>query len=180
METEYSEYRRVVEELFATKNKLAQAEEELSSLKAKKEKRRKKNEDSHFLNTLLRLRAKLKHQEGVNASLIRRVILKCLIKENYSNVEFFSKYVARINRLLAFKTFTEECEKHSPELKPEFVAQHVVLAGDAKINDVFKNGLVKSFDSKLLLMTDAIFTENELESLKLKDLSDGELNGLVD
>lgn len=173
-------YREVVEELFATKNKLAQVEEELNSLKAKREKRRKKNGDSHFLNILLRLRAKLKYQEGVNARLIRRVILKCLIKEGYSNVEFFSKYVSRINRLMAFKTFTEECEKHSPVLKPEFVAQHVVLAGDAKMNDVFKNGLVKAFDAKLLLMTEAIFNENELESLKLKDLAENEINQLVD
>lgn len=169
--SEYTDFRSVVEELFATKNKLAQAEEELSSLKAKRDRKRKPNPDSKFLKVLVRSRARLKHQEGVNAGLIRRVVLKALVKEEYSNMEFFSKYADCMNRLMGYTPFIEDCKQHAPETEPGIIAQHVVLAGEAKINLVMKKGLVVAFDKKLLRMTEAIFTKEELKDLQYKSLS---------
>lgn len=169
--SEYTDFRSVVEELFATKNKLAQAEEELSSLKAKRDRKRKPNPDSKFLKVLVRSRARLKHQEGVNAGLIRRVVLKALVKEEYSNMEFFSKYADCMNRLMGYTPFIEDCKKHAPETEPGIIAQHVVLAGEAKINLVMKKGLIVAFDKKLLRMTEAIFTKEELKDLQYESLS---------
>ena len=169
--SDYTDFKSVVEELIATKNKLAEAEEELALLKANRDRKRKPNPDSKFLNVLVRSRARLKHQEGVNAGLIRRVVLKALVKENYSNMEFFSKYADCMNRLMGYTPFIEDCKKHAPETEPSIIAQHVVLAGEAKINLVMKKGLVESFDKKLLRMTEAIFTENELEKLQYENLS---------
>lgn len=167
----FDNYRELVEKLINTENELAQAKEELALLKANRERKRKSNPDSKFLNVLVRSRAKLAHQEGVNAELTRRIVLKALVKENYSNMEFFSKYADCMNRLMGYTPFIEDCKKHAPETEPSIIAQHVVLAGEAKINLVMKKGLVESFDKKLLRMTEAIFTENELEKLQYENLS---------
>ena len=51
MET-YSEFRKVVEELIATQNKLAQVEKELETLKSKRESKRRANPDSAFNSVL--------------------------------------------------------------------------------------------------------------------------------
>lgn len=173
-------YRELVERLINTENELKQAKEELILLKAKRDRKRKPNPDSKFLNVLVRSRARLKHQEGVNAGLIRRVVLKALVKEEYSNMEFFSKYADCMNRLMGYTPFVEDCKKHAPETEPSIIAQHVVLAGEAKINLVMKKGLVESFDKKLLRMTEAIFTEDELRKLQQESLSEETIGQLTE
>lgn len=178
--SDYTDFKSVVEELIATKNKLAQVEKELNSLKANRDRKRKSNPDSKFLNVLVRSRARLKHQEGVNAGLIRLVVLKALVKENYSNMEFFSKYADCMNRLMGYAPFIENCKQHAPEVQPSIIAQHVVLAGEAKINLVMKKGLVESFDKKLLRMTEAIFTEEELKKLQYESLSEETISQLTE
>ena len=102
MET-YSEFRKVVEELIATQNKLAQVEKELETLKSKRESKRRANPDSAFNSVLSSARGRLRAQEGTHEELARKIILKALVKNGMPTIEFFVKFDKAVKRLLALK-----------------------------------------------------------------------------
>lgn len=175
-----SDFRSVVEELVATKNKLAQVTNELEALKAKKVRNKRVNPDKQFLNVLTKVRTKVVHQEMQSPELIKRITLKTLIRTGYSSKEFFSKFEKATQRLLSYEPFKNECSNHVPSLISENVAQHVVMAGEANINKVFKNGLKATFDTRLLSMDKLIFSLEDVQSYKEDGLSEGEVKTLTD
>ena len=97
----YVDFRSVVEELVATKNKLAQVTNELEALKAKKVRNKRVNPDKQFLNVLTKVRTKVVHQEMQSPELIKRITLKTLVRTGYSSKEFFSKFEKATQRLLS-------------------------------------------------------------------------------
>lgn len=173
------EFLSVVEELIATKNKLAQVTEELKVLKDKKARNKRVNPDRQFLSVITKVRAKVAHQEIKSSELIKRITQRTLVRTGYSSKEFFSKFEKAVQRLLNYEPFKKECSTHEPPLTSENVAQHVVIAGEANINKVFKNGLKATFDTKLLLMKEPIFSKDEIQSYKETGLSDREIEGLT-
>lgn len=179
MET-YSEFRKVVEELIATQNKLAQVEKELETLKAKRESKRRVNPDSAFNSVLSSARMRLRAQEGTHEELARKVILKTLVKNGMPTIEFFVKFDKAVKRLLALNTFAQECRNFPRSLTPKFVAQHVVLAGEKLINGVFKDGLENTFHEKLYRMNFAIFSEEELTKYQNDPLSKETIDELAE
>ena len=179
MET-YSEFRKVVEELISTQNKLAQVEKELETLKAKRESKRRANPDSAFNSVLSSARMRLRAQEGTHEELARKIILKALVKNGMPTIEFFVKFDKAVKRLLALKTFNEECKTFRYSLTPRFVAQHVVLAGEKLVNEVFKNGLENTFHEKLYRMNFAIFSEDELTRYQNDPLSKETIDELAE
>ena len=166
MET-YSEFRKVVEELIATQNKLAQVEKELETLKSKRESKRRANPDSAFNSVLSSARGRLRAQEGTHEELARKIILKALVKNGMPTIEFFVKFDKAVKRLLALKTFNEECKTF-------------VLAGEKLVNEVFKNGLENTFHEKLYRMNFAIFSEDELTRYQNDPLSKETIDELAE
>ena len=69
---EFNSITEVVKELVATQNKLAKAEKELEALKQKRSKRRKVNPDSAYLKILTIVRRRMKGQEVLSNTVIKK------------------------------------------------------------------------------------------------------------
>lgn len=174
---EFNSITEVVKELVATQNKLAKAEKELEALKQKRSKRRKVNPDSAYLKILTIVRRRMKGQEVLSNTVIKRITYRTLVKESYDSKDFFIKFGDTIRRLKEYQSFTEDCS----ELKlsdVNAVAQFVALQGEARVQKVFKLGLREAMKDLLHHVPELIFSDEEIKMYQQQSLEQEKIEEL--
>ncbi|MCE4565207.1 hypothetical protein INQ51_12890 [Maribellus sp. CM-23] len=155
------------DDLYAANQELAKLRVQLKQIETKKADRaesykrvRKINPDEKKFGAIMR---------AANRSLKSQVYkdpqtLKQLIKLKIKDIEEYMFYAIlknRVSAVVGMEDFVNFCEEH--ELNKNAVAQHVVICGEKKTNEVFKYGLGSVFKpEKLDLMNVEVFTDEEL------------------
>lgn len=165
--------KELIIELENTKKELVQIKKELSEIETKKQQRAEKAksqsevspEDQIFNKILNSSNRRIKNQEYQDVGTINKVIKKTIIKENYSEYNFYTRFNNSIDRLTNYQTFVDDCKSYG--LNHDIVAQHVTYNGVQKVHKVFQNGLIQTFGlDKVKLMSKPIFSEKELEVIQ--------------
>jgi len=140
----------------------------LNEIKAKKRKKAESAksrsivspEDKMFNKIINSAFRRIKNQEHQDVSTIKRVLQKTIVKQGYSEYNFYTRFNNSVERLTKYETFVNQCG----DLSPSIVAQNVVFHGDSAVSKVFKYGLITTFgQDKIRLMSRPIFSEDELK-----------------
>lgn len=149
---------------------MAEKEAELEMIRIKrvrraeaaKRNRKKSPEEKEFSSIIRSSNRRLTSQEYQDSITFNRIIKKGIAQGVYGEYHFFSFFNKGVTQLKNYSPFISDCEKC--DLNPDAVAQHVVSRGEAKLNSVFKNGLIFTFGKDTLaLMNEVIFSNEELD-----------------